>query len=217
MQKILEGIRSFQSNIVSQQEELYRELSKGQHPPVLLITCSDSRICPTTLTQSQLGELFVLRTAGNIVPAYGAAQGGGEAATVEYAVGVLKVQDVIVCGHSHCGAMKGLLSPETLEQYPSVKAYLSHAEATRRIIEDHYGEVTDPAERLRLAIEQNVLVQMHHLRTHPQVAAAMRTGNLRLHGWMYAIENGSITAFQEQDNRFVSLLDAYPSTELQVA
>ncbi|HWL10851.1 MAG TPA: carbonic anhydrase [Planctomicrobium sp.] len=215
MEKILAGIRKFQSNVVTQQPEMFQELSKGQRPPVLLITCSDSRICPNMVTQSQLGDLFVLRTAGNIVPPYGAVQGGGEAATIEYAVGALKVEDIIVCGHSHCGAMKGLLAPESLVNLPSVKSYLGHAEATRRIVEDHFCDIECEAERLRHTIEQNVLVQLHNLRTHPQVAAALKTGNLRLHGWVYTIESGVITTFDETENQFVELFDRRPAHELQ--
>ncbi len=214
MQKLLSGIRYFQSQIFSQQQEMFRELSKGQHPPTLLVTCSDSRICPTTITQSPLGELFVLRTAGNIIPAYGAVPGGGEAATIEYAVGALKVEDVIVCGHSQCGAMKGLLAPETLDNYPSVKAYLAHAEATRRIIEDHFEEVETAEERLQRTIEQNVLVQLHHLRTHPVVAASTKSGQLRLHAWVYSIESGVITRFDERENRFVELFEKEPAEAL---
>ncbi|WP_437192063.1 carbonic anhydrase [Planctomicrobium sp. SH527] len=204
MNKLVQGIQQFQSKVFTQQEEMFRELSKGQAPPALVITCSDSRICPNLLTQSQPGELFVLRTAGNIVPAYGAVQ-GGEAATVEYAVAALKVQDVIICGHSHCGAMKALLNPESLNQYPSVKSYLHHAEATRRIVEEHFSDEVCEELRLQHTIEQNVLVQMHNLRTHPSVAAALKAGQLRLHGWVYTIETGAITAFSEEESRFMAL------------
>lgn len=212
MNKLIKGIQQFQSEVFAQQEAMFRELSKGQAPPALVITCSDSRICPNLLTQSQPGELFVLRTAGNIVPAYGAVQ-GGEAATVEYAVAALKVQDVIICGHSHCGAMKALLNPGSLDQFPSVKSYLHHAEATRRIVEEQFGDEACEELRLKHMIEQNVLVQMHNLRTHPAVAAALKSGQLRLHGWVYTIETGEITAFSEEESQFVTLRNQFSLVE----
>ncbi|WP_437185657.1 carbonic anhydrase [Planctomicrobium sp. SH668] len=217
MEKILAGIRQFQSNVVAEKEAVFKQLSKGQKPPVLLITCSDSRICPTMMTQSDLGDLFVLRTAGNIVPPYGAVQ-GGEAATIEYAVGVLNIPDIIICGHSHCGAMHGLLNPASLEKFPSVKSYLQHAEATRRVVEELHGDLDDHKEKVRLTIEQNVLVQMNHLMTHPSVAAAVKSGKVRLHGWVYTIESGEIFEFNEDEQRFVSLnLNSAPERTMLAA
>jgi len=214
MQKILNGIRKFQSNFCVEQRAALRELQKGQTPPVLLITCSDSRICPNMITQSALGDLFVLRTAGNIVPAFGAVQ-GGEAATVEYAIGALKIPDIIICGHSHCGAMKGLLNPGSLDALPSVKSYLQHAEATRRVMEDHFSDITDPEERLARTIEQNVIVQLNHLKTHPIVAAAIKSKQVNLHGWVYSIETGAISTYCEAEDRFVDLCGAEMDSLLQ--
>ena len=127
MQKLIEGTRHFQHTIFDTQKALFEQLSQGQQPLALFITCSDSRIDPNLLTQTQPGELFVIRNAGNIVPTYGAAS-GGEAGTIEYAVAALKVKDIIVCGHSFCGAMNGLLHPETLGALPAVQDWLRHAE-----------------------------------------------------------------------------------------
>ena len=110
MQKLIHGLHHFQTALFGSQRELFERLAEGQSPEVLFITCSDSRINPNLLTQTEPGELFILRNAGNIVPPYGAVQ-GGEAATIEFAVAGLGVKDIIVCGHSHCGAMKGLLEP----------------------------------------------------------------------------------------------------------
>lgn len=95
-----------------------------------------------------------------------------------------------MCGHSHCGAMQGLLDPDSIEKLPAVKKWLGHAEATRRIIEENYTHLSDPERRLTAAVEENVLVQLEHLRTHPAVAAALGRGELRLHGWVYAFERG---------------------------
>lgn len=133
MQKLVEGIHQFQQNIFTSQESLFQRLMRGQQPLALFITCSDSRIDPSLLTQTEPGELFIMRNAGNIVPSYGAVQ-GGEAATIEYAVSVLGVRDVIICGHSHCGAMGALLQPEQTAELPAVRDWLRHAEATSRIM-----------------------------------------------------------------------------------
>src|SRR5947208_16582436 len=130
MQKLVEGIHHFQANIFRSQRELFERLAHGQQPDALFITCSDSRINPNLITHTEPGDLFILRNAGNIIPPYGAAN-GGEGATIEYAVAGLGVQDIIICGHSHCGAMKGLLAPEGLQDLPVFAAWLSHAEATR--------------------------------------------------------------------------------------
>lgn len=182
---------------------------EGQHPLALFITCSDSRIDPTRLTQTRPGELFIQRTAGNIIPPYGAVH-GGEAATIEYAVTALKVKDIIVCGHSHCGAMAGLLDPASVAKMPSVRAYLDHAEATRRIVEENYGHLTDPEKRLTLTVEENVLVQLENLRTHPSVAAALGRDQLKLHGWVYKFETGQVFAYDPTQGQFVPLEDLSP-------
>lgn len=204
MQKLVCGIHQFQAQIFSDQKELFARLAKGQQPLALFITCSDSRICPNLLTQTNPGELFILRTAGNIVPPYGAVQ-GGEAATIEYAVSVLKVKDIVICGHSLCGAMGALLSPDCLKELPAVEAYLKHAESTRRIVRENYSEVTDAEKRLTLAIEENVLVQLEHLRTHPSVAAALSREELKLHGWVYKFETGTVFSYSLKEQQFLPL------------
>jgi carbonic anhydrase len=204
MQRLVEGIHAFQRNQFSKDQKLFETLANGQSPLALFVTCSDSRIDPNRLTQTKPGELFILRTAGNIIPPYGAVF-GGEAATIEYAVAALQVKDVIVCGHSHCGAMGGLLKPESVAKMPAVRAYLEHAEATRRIITENYADVEDPEKRLTLAVEENVLVQLENLRTHPAVAAALSRGEVKLHGWVYKFETGEVFAFNPDKGQFLSL------------
>lgn len=209
MQKLVEGIHKFQKGSFSEDQKLFESLAGGQHPQALFITCSDSRIDPNLLTQTKPGELFILRTAGNIVPPYGAVF-SGEAATIEYAVSVLKVRDIVICGHSHCGAMGGLLNLDSIEQLPAVKEYLKYAESTRRIVNENYSHLTDPEKRLTLTVEENVLVQLESLRTHPSVSAALGRGDLKLHGWVYKFESGEVFAFNPQDNAFLPLEDASP-------
>ena len=202
MQKLVEGIHQFQNDIFSSKQGLFEGLANGQHPLALFITCSDSRINPNLLTQTEPGELFILRNAGNIVPPYGAVE-GGEAATIEYAVSVLGVKDIVICGHSHCGAMGGLLDQSKLTKLPAVRSWLGHADSTHRIIEENYAHITEPAARLTATVEENVLVQLEHLRTHPTVAAALGRDALNVHGWVYKFETGQVFGFDPQQKQFV--------------
>lgn len=208
MQKLVQGIHQFQANVFGSQRELFERLAVGQHPETLFITCSDSRINPNLLTQTDPGELFILRNAGNIVPPYGAAN-GGEGATIEFAVAALGVRDVIVCGHSHCGAVKGLLEPEGLKDLPAVRNWLGHAEATHRIIREKYADRSGPA-LLTTAVEENVLVQLENLRTHPAIASKLAIGKLNLHGWVYKIETGEVFVYEPMRGQFVPLAEAVP-------
>ncbi|HLF98505.1 MAG TPA: carbonic anhydrase [Methylococcaceae bacterium] len=208
MQKLIQGLHHFQTTLFGSQRELFEHLAKGQSPEVLFITCSDSRIAPNLLTQSEPGELFVLRNAGNIVPPYGAVQ-GGEAATIEFAVAGLGVKDIIVCGHSHCGAMKGLLEPPPCRDFPALTQWLSHAESTRRIVRDKYGEREGPS-LLNVTIQENVLAQMENLRTHPVVASGLAQGKLKLHGWVYKIETGEVFGYDPASSQFRTLTEQRP-------
>ncbi len=200
MQKLIQGLHHFQANIFSSQRDLFERLAKGQSPEALFITCSDSRINPNLITQTQPGDLFILRNAGNIIPPFGAAN-GGEGATIEYAVAALGVKDIIICGHSHCGAMGGLLQPDALIELPAVQNWLSHAESTRRIVKANYQHLSGSA-LLTATIEENVLVQLENLRTHPAVAAAIARGALNLHGWVYKIETGEVFAYDPEQEQF---------------
>lgn len=202
MDRLVEGIQKYKKGYFSQHQEFFEELVKGQSPRALFITCSDSRIDPGVLTQTEPGEIFVQRTAGNIVPPYGSVR-GGEAATIEYAVKALKVKHIIICGHSHCGAMGGLLHPENVQAMPAVKSYLEFAEATAQILNENYPDVTDESKRLNLAVEENVLVQLENLRTHPSVGAAVGRGELGLHGWVYRFETGDVRAFNPKTGQFL--------------
>ena len=215
MQKLIEGIHQFRKENFRPLQGLFEQLSKGQNPDTLFITCSDSRIDPNLLTQSKPGDLFILRNAGNIVPPHGAAN-GGEGATIEFAVAALDVKDIIICGHSHCGAMKGLLQPETVATLPTVASWLQHAETTRRIVQDNYSHL-EGDRLLTAAIEENVLVQLENLRTLPAVATRLVRGDLHLHGWVYKIETGEVFAYDLASAQFVPLAQyQYPSSEAAV-
>ncbi|HEY9897944.1 MAG TPA: carbonic anhydrase [Pantanalinema sp.] len=203
MQKLVAGLHHFQSTIFSTQRALFERLAKGQNPDTLFITCSDSRINPNLITQTEPGELFILRNAGNIIPPYGAAI-DGESATIEYAVAVLGVKDIIVCGHSHCGAMKALIHPETLEELPALAAWLAHAESTRHVVQENYQHLHDDR-LLTVTVEENVLGQIENLRTHPVVAARLASGELHLHAWIYKLETGEVFAYNPEQGQFLSI------------
>lgn len=204
MQKLIEGIHQFQQTVFDTQKSLFERLASGQQPLALFITCSDSRIDPNLLTQTKPGELFIMRNAGNIVPSYGAAA-GGEAATIEYAVAVLKVKDIIICGHSLCGAMGALLHPEQLKDLAAVSDWLKHASATARIMDENYQHITEANARLTATVEENVLVQLENLRTHPTVAAALSRGDLKIHGWTYKFESGQVFSYDPQSGQYLPI------------
>lgn len=204
MQKLLDGIHQFQKTVFGTQRALFEHLADKQNPQALFITCSDSRINPNLVTQTNPGDLFILRNVGNVVPPYGATHNGGEAAAIEFALCALGVRDIILCGHSSCGAMKGLLKPESLRDMPSVAGWLAHAEATRRIIRENYQE-SDEKTLLTITVEENILVQLENLKTHPAVAARLASGRLSLHGWYYKIESGEVFTFNPDFGQFVSV------------
>lgn len=208
MDQLVRGVNRFRAEVFEPQREMFRRLAQGQQPQALFITCADSRINPNLLTQTEPGELFILRNAGNIIPPYRAAS-DGEGATIEYAVAVLGVPHVIVCGHTRCGAMAALMDPEAVSGLPAVRAWFAHAEATRRILQAKYaggcGDATG-----RAAAMENVLVQLDHLRTHPAVAVGLARGKLSLYGWVWDIESGEVFGYQPDEGRFVPLGDRAP-------
>jgi carbonic anhydrase len=204
--RIIQGVQKFQQRIFGTKESLFKRLGEGQAPLALMITCSDSRINPNLLTQTEPGELFILRNAGNLVPPHSEAP-SGEAATVEYALHHLHVRDVIVCGHSRCGAIQGLLSPQALDAMPQVKRWLEFA---RPVLDrlPREDKTLSPATMLGLAVEQNTLVQVEHLKTYPIVQDSLAVGKLRLHAWVYHFETGKVTAHVPGRERFVALEEA---------
>lgn len=208
VQKLIAGLHRFRSGVFRQEEAFFQRLASGQTPQTLFITCSDSRIDPNLITHTDPGELFVLRNAGNLVPPYGAAN-GGETATIEFAVAGLGVSDIVVCGHSHCGAMKGLLKPEILQEMPAVAEWLKHAETTRRIVRTKYAHLTGD-DLLDATIDEHVLVQIENLQTHPAVAVGLADDKLKLHAWVYDIPTGEVYSYREDQQQFASLTSLLP-------
>lgn len=207
MQKLVQGIHQFQSSIFGPKHELFeRAVAEAQRPLALFITCSDSRIQPDLMLGCDPGEVFILRNAGNLIPPHGA-PAGGESATIEYAVAALKIPTIIVCGHSRCGAMKAIIQPADLDGLPRMAQWLTHAEATSQIIKAQYGHL-DAGPRWTATAEENVLVQLENLRTHPTVAAGLAAGTLKLHGWMFKMETGEVFAYDPVRGQFLPLAEA---------
>lgn len=204
MKELLEGVDRFTDDILPGKSERFRDLASGQSPKTLLIGCSDSRVVPELITQSEPGDLFVIRNAGNIVPPWQRVN-GGVTSTIEFAVVGLGVTDIVICGHTDCGAMKAFsASPEVLETMPSVREWIGHSAAAHAAVEACCGD-TDSDEKLEMLVEENVIVQLGHLKSHPCVAAALARGKLRLHGWVFAIGSGRIRALDGATNTFVTL------------
>ena len=199
LEKLLGGVSHFQKHIYPKHEDLFRKLAYGQRPEALFISCADSRIDPCLLTQTKPGELFICRVIGNIVPPYPDAI-GGVSATIEYAVGILRVPVVIVCGHTDCGVMRGVLNPDALSEYPNVTPWLRHAHTDRR------DENPTPEVLLELA-EQNVVAQLENLRSHPAVADRLSEEDLLLLGWVYHIGPGIVTAYDPEKQSFRQLTE----------
>ena len=212
MDQIIDGVLRFQREVYPRREGLFQELALGQSPTALFIGCSDSRVVPEMLTQQDPGSLFVVRNAGNIVPPH-ANEPDGVAASIEYAVAVLGIPDIVVCGHSGCGAMGAILrGNQALEKLPAVARWLHYADRARdQVLRDHgpgeraSGDSGSPADRLSALVRANVLVQVENLLTHPVVEEAVGQGQLRVHGWVYDIATGEVSTYDVREGRFVPL------------
>lgn len=205
MKQLVPGVRKFQTEVFPSQRKSYEAMAaRQQRPSAVFVTCADSRVMPTIFTQCAGGDLFFVRNAGNIIPPHGAPV-GGEAATIEYAVQVLGIRQIIVCGHSQCGAMQAILeTPEKLEPLPNVRQWLVHAESTRQIVNHKYASLKGE-ERLVAAIEENVLVQINNLSTHPGIASLLATGELKVYGWYFDIATGMVHHYNPETRKFEEL------------
>lgn len=207
MPKFAAGVVKFQSDVYPQKQDLFETLSQGQSPEALFITCSDSRIETAMITQTEPGELFICRNAGNIVPPH-THHTGGMTASIEFAVAALNVPHIVVCGHSECGAMSGAMNPESLDRLPHVKEWLGYTKAAVDIVNELGREMND-AEKMALLLRQNVILQLQHLRTHPTVATRLAKKELTLHGWVYDIKSGGIEAYDDATGEFSPVSERY--------
>jgi carbonic anhydrase len=205
MRKLIQGIHRFQKRYWSENRELYRRLAEhGQFPEALFITCCDSRVDPLTITHGEPGDLFIHRNIGNFVPPYeeGFMDATGVAATVEYAVKHLEVRDIIVCGHSDCGALKALYKDRAkFTDTPHIAEWLRHGDRTMAVVAANYPELSRE-ERYEVTAEENVLLQMENLRTYPVVAKAAQEGRLHVHAWYYEIATGTVHRYNPGKEQF---------------
>ncbi|WP_328779810.1 carbonic anhydrase [Streptomyces canus] len=192
MQPLIDNARTF-----GQRPEEFAKLAEGQSPQVLFITCSDSRVVPALITGARPGELFELRTAGNIVPPYASEHPTSEAATIEYAVEVLGVRDIVVCGHSHCGAVGALVRGDDLDAVPAVRDWLNHA--TPRPA----GAAEDPA--VAEGVQSHVLAQVLRLRSYPFIDRKLAEEQLTLHAWYYEVHTGAVRVHRTESDAFEGL------------
>lgn len=214
MEKLVEGYRRFREEGFDELAERLRALAEEQHPTKLFITCSDSRVLPDRIVSALPGDLFVIRNAGNIVSPYEECV-GGDGGTLEYAVSVLEVKHIVVCGHSNCGAIKALMHPEELEGLPLVRSWLAHAGLDTSIAQNPEGRSllglghaelhAEELARIDRLAERNVLTQLDHLMTHPHVRRRVEGGDLHLHGWLFDIPDGRIRMHDPAAGRWVEL------------
>jgi carbonic anhydrase len=210
VQRLIEGAHKFRREVFGRYEELFRRLSRqGQKPHTLFITCADSRVLAELITQSQPGDLFVVKNVGNIVPAADVTGAtNSTAAAIEFAVETLEVTDVVVCGHSQCGAMEALLyGAGCSETTPHLAEWLRTAAPVRAVIERQYPHLTERAARVTAAAEENVLFALENLETYPVVAQRLAAGELRLHGWFFKIATAELFAYSPETRQFVPLAD----------
>jgi carbonic anhydrase len=210
MQKLVKGIHSFQRGFFATHRRLFERLAtEGQNPETLFITCSDSRVVPNLITGAPPGDLFIVRNVGNVVPSLSLP--GGTAAAIEYATEVLGVKDVIVCGHTQCGAIDAVLNPEKMDALPSVRRWLAETSKVRELVETRYADLSPEAKAV-VAVEENVLAQLEHLREHPSVARRLEAGTLQLSGWVFKIATGQVFDYDPDQGDFVPLVPEAPQT-----
>lgn len=207
MQKLEAGIHHFQANYFASNRDLFKKLSEaGQNPETLFITCSDSRVVPNLLTNSAPGELFIVRNVGNIVPSILDPNAilGGVTAAIQYAVEVLEVGNVIVCGHTNCGAIDAILHPERVAHLQYVSRWLKESSRIPKLIEERYGDL-EGEERMIAAVEENILVQLENLRSFDFVARRLASGKLKMNGWVFQIATGDVFDYDPVSEQFLQL------------
>ena len=210
MHRLVEGYIDFRARLYPALTEHYVQLATGQNPEFLIITCSDSRVVPHQFTGATEGVMFEDRSLGNIIPPPESGEIEG-VAVVEYAVVMLKVRHIVICGHSDCGAMKGLLDPGQLADMPNVATWVAHAQETLDVVRRKHPRLQG-AELLDAAVHENVLVQLNRLRRLPFVTKRLAAGDLYLHGWVFEIEKARVVEFDPRVGQFVPLPDAYRPT-----
>ena len=202
MEKIINGYLQFKESGFKERKDLFAKLSNSQSPEVLFITCSDSRIDPNLITQTEPGDLFVIRNAGNIVPPH-TAESDGIVASIEFAVVALDVKHIVVCGHSNCGAMKGALNTSGLISLPKVRGWLSYCADAVKNVQSRKSKLD--SDELNCVTQENVLLQISRLEQYPEISKRLIKGDVEIHGWVYEIGDGTIKYFNSEKRGFIEL------------
>lgn len=205
IQSLFDGVREFNSVEFERYRELFGKIGRSQAPHTLFIGCSDSRVVPNLITKTQPGELFMVRNIANIVPMYRESEEFlSTTSAIEYAVQVLNVSTIIVCGHSNCGGCNALFADEsTLKHIPHTRKWLELSKAVREKLTRLH--IADPDVREWMSEQLNVVEQMRHLLTYPYIAERYRNGDLKILGWYYIIETGEVFDYQSDIRRFVKI------------
>lgn len=211
MQKLLQGVLTFRRHMFSAYRDLFERLASGQEPEALFITCSDSRVVPNLITATDPGDLFVLRNIGNIIPPFDPQdRDNAEAAALEYALSVLRVKDIVICGHSACGAMRAACLPQS-HSLSHVRSWLRHVDPALELLRQHErvlsqtGPLSEPA-RIDLLSELSVLTQLKHIKTYPLAMERLQSGDLHLHGWFFEIDSAQLYTYNPVEEQFLPIL-----------
>ena len=205
MQQLIEGVHRFKEEEFGKYKALFRRLSRQrQQPHTLFITCSDSRVIAELITQSNPGDLFVVKNVGNIVPPDQPGGRNSTGAAIEFAVG-LGVTDIVVCGHSQCGAIAALMDPPSCREMPNLATWVETVAPVRDLIDMKYQHLKTPDERLRAAEEENVLFSIERLHSYPAVARGLAEGTLRLHAWFFRIASADLFVYDAEQKQFVPI------------
>lgn len=203
MQKLVNGIHSFQRGFFAKHRALFEQLARaGQKPETLFIACSDSRVDPNLITNAAPGELFTVRNVGNVVPTLDLP--GGNAAAIQYAIEVLQVENVIVCGHTQCGALQAILDPESVAHLKYVSRWIKSTIVVKRVMEEKYAHLTGE-QQLTAAVQENVLAQLQNLRSYPFIASRLEEGRLHLSGWVFDVGQGEVFDYDPEQGQFLAL------------
>lgn len=202
-QKLIEGIVNFRKGDFETHKDLFKKLSDGQKPHTLFITCSDSRIDPNMITGTLPGELFIIRNVANIIPPYReTTEYVGTTSAIEYAVQMLEVENIIVCGHSNCGGCSASLnSSDKLNSLPHTKKWLELIEPVKNRILKEFSE-DEPEAREWMMEQVNVVEQLRHLMTFPYIYEKVMAGQLAISGWHYMIETGEVFIYDRKVGEF---------------
>ena len=214
MKKLLNGIVDFRKNVRPTVKDTFALLALGQRPDTLFIACSDSRVVPNLFASTEPGDLFVIRNVGNLIPPYQANSKalGSEAAAIEFGLSNLPITEVIVCGHSECGAI-GALSKGEPTGAPAIDCWLHNGAGSLRELEAG-ASLGNHLERHNQLSQLNVLEQLEHLKTYPVVQERLASGQLRLHGWYFDIKEANVYEYEPSEGRFHLIDESYATTLL---